>query len=607
MTMQETIIAPTEQIPFGDLYVSDLNPRTVFSEDGIKALAENIRQLGLIQNLAGLRDETGKVGIVAGGRRLRALETLQDDPRFATVSVKIAPDQATAEIWASSENHQREQPHPADEIREYGAMAERGVPVPTIALAFGVNEQHVYRRLKLASLPVSVLDALKAGDITLSNAAAFTISEDEANTLSVLEHVRGEGYSDHRIKQMLKPDSVGQTDRRAVYVGLEAYQAEGGRVTGDLFAEQTYLDDVSLLNELFAKKLEADADAMKAEGWKWAEALSETYVGYYELEERKVSRIYREEGELSEEDSARYDELAELAESEVLDDAGAEELAALETVLAGQWSDKQKSVAGVLIYVDQSGVLKTYEGLVLKEDKAAAIEAGVLSKSDHANTSAPKSPISQKLRDDLGRIACGARQHAALRDPDLLIDLLAYQLSHALRWNNPLGIATTEVPNWPSTEGEGYALDERLTDNPPRNMWDAKDLGASFRAFRKKGPEHVRGELARFLAAQYGGGCETLVAMIDKETQPNIREVWTPNAANFFSRVAGPYLNELWRDLLDLAEDHPTATTFAKLKKAEKVSKLEALFAGDTDLRQAHGITEAQAAKIDAWLPEGME
>ena len=76
MTKQETIIAPIEQVPFDDLYVSDLNPRTVFSPEGIEALAENIRQLGLIQNLAGLRDETGKVGIVAGGRRLRALALL---------------------------------------------------------------------------------------------------------------------------------------------------------------------------------------------------------------------------------------------------------------------------------------------------------------------------------------------------------------------------------------------------------------------------------------------------------------------------------------------------------------------------------------------------
>ena len=63
---------------------------------------------------------------------------------------------------------------------------------------------------------------------------------------------------------------------------------------------------------------------------------------------------------------------------------------------------------------------------------------------------------------------------------------------------------------------------------------------------------------------------------------------------------------EIWRDLLELAEDHPTITTFAKLKKGEKALRLEALFT-QSDMRGALGLTEAQAARIDAWLPEGME
>ncbi|MBQ4827578.1 ParB N-terminal domain-containing protein [Leisingera sp. HS039] len=608
MTMHKPITAAVEQVPYGDLYVSDLNPRTVINPQGIEALAENIRELGLIQNLAGLRDETGKVGVVAGGRRLRALALLQDDPRFASVPVKIAPDQETAQMWASSENHQREQQHPADEIRDYGNMAARGVSVAAIAIAFGVTEPHVYRRLKLAGLPDPVLDALKVGEITLQNAAAFTVSEDEANSLAVLEKVRGEGYSDHQIKQMLKPDSVRDTDRRVIFVGREDYEANGGHVTSDLFADQTFIDDVALLNDLFRCKLAVTCDAITAKGWKWAEALDSTYLPYGEFEQRKLDRIFPDEGTLTDEQSARYDELAELANGDILDEAGEAELAELQAVLEGTYSAEQKAVAGVIFYVNQTGELQTHEGLVRKEDKAAAIEAGFLRKSSQSGgEAAPKSPISQKLSDDLSRIAQGARQHAAMRNPDLLLDLLAYQLSHELRSSGPLGFSKTDVPNWPSTEAAGYALDERLTSNPPRDMWDAKDLGASFRAFRKKGPEHVRGELVRFLAAQYRGGDEKLSALIDKETQPNIREVWTPNAENFFSRVGGPYLNDLWRDLLDLSEDHPTATSFAKLKKGEKAGKLEALFSGDPDLRNALGVTEAQAAKIDAWLPEGME
>ncbi len=132
-----------------------------------------------------------------------------------------------------------------------------------------------------------------------------------------------------------------------------------------------------------------------------------------------------------------------------------------------------------------------------------------------------------------------------------------------------------------------------------------KDLAKSFRAWRKKGEGHVRGELVRMLASLYRGGSEELMALVDKETAPSIREVWTPTAANFFGRVGGPYLNELWRDLLDLKEEHPTATSFAKLKKGEKAEMLEALFS-DPAIRAARGVTEAQEARIAAWLPAGM-
>ena len=59
-------------------------------------------------------------------------------------------------------------------------MHERGIPAPSIAVAFGVTEPHVYRRLALANLPAAVLDALQAGQINIGHAKAFTVSDDEA-------------------------------------------------------------------------------------------------------------------------------------------------------------------------------------------------------------------------------------------------------------------------------------------------------------------------------------------------------------------------------------------------------------------------------------------
>ncbi|SFQ70170.1 chromosome partitioning protein, ParB family [Roseivivax halotolerans] len=614
MTKQTTITADEARFPLSKLVLSPMNPRQNVPAAEVEELAESIWTAGLIQNLAGIMDGKGGAEIVAGGRRLRALQLLaerhadlaQVRPELANPPVRIAPDDSTAQAWAVAENAARRDLHPADEIRAYGKMERSGATPAKIARAFAVTEKSVYRRLALAGLPDAVIDALSANEINLSAAACFTVSSDEARSLEVLEQCKGRNWSDYQIKKALKPDAVKETDRRAKFVGIEAYKAAGGRVGSDLFAEETLLDDPDILDAVFAERLAEVAENHERDGWKWVEASQADYLAYWFLQENGFARIYKEQGDLSPQQSERYDELAELAEADALDEAGEEELAALNAITEGDFTETQRAHSGIIIYVDSRGEMQTVEGLIRKADKAEAIAAGVLAQSQHGADDGPKSPISQKLRDDLGRVSRGARQHAALRDPDLLIDLLAYQLSHNLYWSKPFGLSVEDVPNWPTTEADGYALDERLTENPPRDMY-GKDLGKSFRAFRQKGADHIRGELVRFLAAQLRGGDEKLAALIEKETQPNTREVWTPTAANFFGRVGGPYMVDLWRDLLDLSSDHPTATTFEKLKKGEKAAKLEALFRGDHELRSALGVTDEQAEKIAAWLPEGME
>jgi ParB family chromosome partitioning protein len=616
MTQQQTIVAAEARIPLANLSLSELNPRQEVADQDVIELANSIWDVGLIQNIAGLVDGNGGAEIVAGGRRLRALQYLaaqhpdmsETRPELASPMVLLAPDADTAEIWANTENVARRDLHPAEEIRAYGAMKQKGANPAAIARSFAVTEAHVYRRLALANLPTQVIDALADGEISMSMAACFTISDDVALSLEVLGRVRGGSWSDHQLKNMLKPDSVKGSDRRAVFVGEAAYRDAGGKLSGDLFADVKLFDSPSILEDCFEQALNyAAKDIAQTEGWKWVEPISERYLCHYSMKLQDFASVYCEGGQLTNEQSERYDELAELAEDELLDETGKAELAHLQKIIDGEYSEIQKAHAGLFIYVNHQGTLERSGALVRPVDKKDAAEAGVINASVSATASAtPKSPISKALRDDLNRVARGAQQHAILRNPDLLIALLAYQLSHQMRWSNPFGLSLSDVQNWPSTEAAGYELDERLTTNPARDMYDAKDLGASFRAFRKKGDEHIRGELTRFLAAQYQGGDAKLAEMIAKEIKPSIREVWTPTAENFFSRVGGPYMNQIWQNLLDLAEDHPTATSFAKLKKGEKAEKLESLFAS-VETRRAHNVTDEQAAKIDTWLPEGME
>lgn len=595
-----------EVLPFAELTVSALNHRTVIDEDSVLQLAENIRDKGLIQNLAGLRSPDGTVGIAAGGRRLRALALLQDDPRFQNVPVKVTDDERVARAWAASENHLREGLHSADEILEYGAMARNGIAVPAIALAFGVAESHVYRRLKLADLPKAILEALKCDEITLAMAACFTLADDEAHALAVLERVRGEPVSEHTLKRMLKPSSVKHTDRRALYVGAEAYAAAGGRLTRDLFSEETLLDDVEVLDVLFRAKLEQAAEDVRSrEGWKWAEPCFELYLGWYQIEERKLARLYPEPGDLDEGAMQRYEDLIERAETDGLEDAETGELEALQTVLDGTYSAVQKALSGTIVYVDQAGELCLCSGLVAKEDRHAAEAAGILSPSSHAKGETAKPAISVALQSDLDRIARGARQTAMLDHPDLLLDLLAFQFSGRMGYGSAFGIRCDDVPNWPD-KAEGYVLDTRLTEpaTPPKDPWNV-DLARAFRAFRKQGHDKIREELSRHLVSLLSVEDEKLGGMIDKAVKTDIRAIWTPTADGFFKRVSGGYLDDLHRDLLGLKPDHPAATAFSRLKKAKKADRLEKMF-GDADYRQVHALSEAQLKRIATWVPAEM-
>ena len=618
MAKHEVITATEARFPLAKLTLSAMNPRQEVPQAEVEELAESIWTAGLIQSIAGLVDTEGNAEIVAGGRRLRALKFLAEKhsdlasirPELANPLVMLAPDATTARAWASLENVARRDLQPAEEIRAYGKMAEAGSVPSIIARAFAVTEKHVYRRLALANLPAPILDALAANEISLSMAAAFTISNDEAHALEVLDQCRGKSWSDYQLKNALRPESVKGSDRRAAFVGVEAYKDAGGTIGGDLFAEETYLDDAALLDRLFSEKLDSAVAFFAAQGWKWAEARADvTNFGWHERDQAKIEQLHRIPGDLTEAQTERYDELAELANGDVLDEEGQAELGTLKALIDGDFSNEQKAVSGVVVYVDRAGAICTALGLVRPEDKAQARAAGIIRggrNDDEEAEDKPKSPISNALADDLARVVTGARQHAALRDPDLLLALLAYQLTGKMGYRHAFGIRTETVSNTPTTEAEGYTLDARLTStgDRPADPWGS-DLAKGFRAFRKKGSEHVMAELTRHLAALLTGGDDKMKGLIDKEVKASTREVWTPTAANLWNRVPGTYRQQVWRDLLDLKEDHPTATTFAKMKKAEQADRLEKLFT-DPAYREAQGVTEKQAERIGQWLPEGM-
>lgn len=609
---QQSKIAGTNIVyaSLNQLFLHDLNPRQEVAQEDVEALADSIRTCGLLQNLSGIKADSGKIGIVAGGRRLRALAYLaESDPKLETVTsipVMLTDDPVQAEMWANAENAAREDLDPADEIRAYGRMAKSNATADAIASAFGVTVAHVTGRLKLAGLPEAALDALKAKKINLTAAQKMTTAHDEKLILEAVQLIEdGQISNISQLDRALHPKAAKATDRRAAFVGAEAYEAAGGKVSRDLFSEDVFFEDQAVLDEVFAAKLTEAAEALRVDmGLAWVETHDESYLYYHFLQERKFERVYPVEGVLTEDESDDYDTLAELAEAEVITDAGQARLDALQAILDGEYSDDQKQFAGAVVYVTNGGKLEVEHGLVRSEDKKAALEAGVLSKPQHTTSPVAKSPISQKLASDLERIARGARQSAVLRDPDLILALFAFQLSGKSGYTRPFGLREDEVPTVPTTEFSGYSLDERLT-TPTKPAKFGSDMARVFRAYKAKGPEFIMEEIIRHLAALMTLD-STMAEVVDKAVDTNIRDNFTPNAENFFGRVGGPYMVTQWQELLGLEDDHPTVTTFAKLKKTEKAEKLESLVA-DQETRDAHGLDEAACARIAGWLPEGMK
>ena len=180
---------------------------------------------------------------------------MTERPDLANVPVKITDNPFVAEQWANAENTAREELDPIDEVRAYGKMAAKSLSVGKISNAFGVTEAHVRRRLALADLPDAVLDAVKAGEISQGIAKAMTICDDEAKILEALEGVKtGRLYNEYYVRQALTPESVRNTDRKAKFVGQDAFEDAGGTVTSDLFQNETLFNDPELLERLYCRE-----------------------------------------------------------------------------------------------------------------------------------------------------------------------------------------------------------------------------------------------------------------------------------------------------------------------------------------------------------------
>ena len=389
-SVQKITLSASRDIPFNKLLLSACNVRRVKAGVSIEQLADDIARRTLLQSLtvrpvldaAGI--ETGIYEIPAGGRRFRALEMLVKQKRLA----KTAPipcvirEGGIAEEDSLAENVQRAPLHPLDQFRAFLALREKGQSEEEIAAAFFVSVAVVKQRLRLASVSPKLLDVYAEDGLTLDQLMAFTVNGDHERQEQVYERL-SQSYTKEAyvIRRMLTEGAVRAADKRALFVGVEAYEEAGGPVMRDLFQgdDGGWLQDPALLDQLVAEKLQREAETVAAEGWKWIEVAPDfAYGHHFGLRQLRGDVVALTAEEEATRDALRkeYDRLEEeYADTEDLPEEIDRRFSEIETMLGtledrpATFDAEEVARAGAFVSIDGAGALKVERGYVRPEDE----------------------------------------------------------------------------------------------------------------------------------------------------------------------------------------------------------------------------------------------
>jgi ParB family chromosome partitioning protein len=370
--------------------LSQSNVRRVKAGVSVEELAEDIARRGLLQGLSvrAVTDQagadTGMFEIPAGGRRYRALELLVRQKRLAkTAPVPcIIRESGIAEEDSLAENVQRAPLHPLDQFRAFLALREKGQSEEEIAAAFFVSVNVVKQRLKLASVSPALLDIYAEDGMTLDQLMAFTVSGDHERQEQVFERLKASyDKQPYTIRRMLTEGAVRASDKRAQFIGVDAYESAGGRVLRDLFQgdDGGWLQDVTLIDQMVADKLKVESEKISTEGWKWNEVAPDFAYGHtFGLRQLRGETVPLTAEEEATRDAlqAEFDRLSdEYQDADELPDEIDERLSELETALEAfsnrpvVFDAADIARAGVFICIGADGQLRIERGYVRPEDE----------------------------------------------------------------------------------------------------------------------------------------------------------------------------------------------------------------------------------------------
>ena len=606
-------------IPLSKLRLSPGNVRKD-PPTGIEELAGGILQLNLLQNLVVTEADDGFFDVEAGGRRLAALQLLASDkriPKDHPVPCMVVPNDS-AMLASLMENVQRENMHPADEFAAFQALIDAGKSVEDVAAGFGVTPTVVRRRLRLANISPRLMADYRAGKVKLDHLMALTLTDDHAAQEAAFYDVPYYQREPHQLRERLTERKIDAgIDPLALFVTVAVYEAAGGSVHRDLFAEDNqgnYLEDAELLERLAQEKLATLSADVAAEGWAWVDVApratradlnifqrgTRTKREATEQEQARIDDLTRRDSEI---DAILYgdDDEGELPEEE--SDALSEESERISAELASlrdslyTHSAEVMAIAGAVLSIGEGGQLVVHRGLIRRDaaatsgDKAGSASASLIDNSvndtGRSNNQKPKGALSEKLTQRLTAHCTAALQINMARQPHVALAVVVHgmvaQVLKLTEWNKlPVGIRLT-IPHQPSLSAP------ELPETPA-----AKALEAMSEEWEQRLPEKSVGLLDALIAMSQDElvnllalcSAMTVDVVSTAERSPradelaralnlDMREWWTPTAASYFSHVSKVKILEA---VTVVAPNEVSKLT--NLKKGDLANEAERLLSG---------------------------
>lgn len=590
-------------IPLAHLILSPQNVRTAPRAD-IDALATSILEQGVLQNL--VVTKTGAKGKAAfevadGGRRFAALQLLREQGKIkASFEVPCTVIDTENAVAASlTANTQRQAMHPCDEMVAFKTLVDEGRSMEDVAALFSVTPLVVKRRLKLANVAPSLIEAFRKDVLDLEAMMAFAVTDDHERQVQVFNSLHKNNRRAHWIREALKTDELSSKDRLVRFVTLKAYEKAGGVVRIDLFSDDktSYVQDVALLRTLAQAKLDKRVvQAKDEEGAAWAEGRLDCDYA----ERNSFGRV----GVIRKEPSAKVaKQLAALeAEFTALQESGEEEenYQRLD-VLQDQIEEIEQSLekpdpravklAGVLLTIDQDGRVEITRGLIRAEDKKAL---KAMSKAPEAGSAQGGGSSAATEGEDSGaglsgalRLNLSAQFTAGLQarldaSPAVALRALAAALwagasaNYLARGDLPVTVRGT--PPTLGSHADGIEAGPASTAlSASHAAWEAR-IGEDKNVFATVSAWSDTDVIALLAhctalntdATGQAGPSEEAVGLA-KAVGLDMRDYWTPTAEAYLKRVSKGLIVEALRE----ASPSLDLTPFEKAKKGELIGMAE--------------------------------